>query len=138
MDLDKDTAARLQSEAKEASNYSYSPYSRFRVGAALLTVDGKIYRGANIENRSYGLANCAERSAIFSALSQGDSEFRAMAIYTPDAKKLLSPCGACRQVISEFVPPDFPLYCSDGLGGFKRFAVSELLPHDSLQDLSAG
>ena len=138
MENDKTIIEKLQIEAREAAAFSYSPYSRFRVGAALLTEGGKIFRGANIENRSYGLANCAERSAIFAALSQGETKFRAIAIYSPDADELLSPCGACRQVISEFVEPDFDVYCSNGAGGFSRFTMKNLLPHDSLQDLKSG
>ncbi|WP_455382768.1 cytidine deaminase [Salinispira pacifica] len=136
--MDRNIIEKLQSEAREAAKFSYSPYSKFRVGAALLTSDGRIYRGANIENRSYGLAICAERSAIFAAVSNGESTFQAMAIYTPDAKELLTPCGACRQVISEFAPPELPVFCSDGKGGFEEIPVSGLLPHDSLHDLSAG
>ena len=100
----------LFSEAEKAAENSYSPYSKFRVGAALLCKDGEIIRGSNIENRSFGLTNCAERSALFTALSKGQTEFIALAIFCPDADYAVSPCGACRQVISEFTESSFPIY----------------------------
>ena len=128
---------RLQAEAQEAARFSYSPYSRFRVGSAVLGASGKIFRGANIENRSFGLTNCAERSAIFAALSQGEKEFVALAIYSPDGDYPISPCGACRQVISEFVPKDFPIYFSGRDGKFVRAAMEDLLPHDALHELGS-
>ena len=101
--------AELFRIATEAAGRSYSPYSKFRVGAALLCEDGSVVIGTNIENRSYGLTICAERSAIVSALAQGKKSFSALAISCPDASYPVSPCGACRQVISEFVGPDFPI-----------------------------
>ncbi len=88
-------------EAKEASKNSYSPFSRFAVGAAVLASSGKIYRGCNVENSSFGLTNCAERCAIFKAVSEGEREIRAVAIYSPNADSCY-PCGACRQVMYEF------------------------------------
>ena len=90
--------------ATVAREKSYSPYSRFGVGAALLCEDGTIYEGCNIENASYGLTNCAERTAIFKAVSEGYTKFKALAVVA-DTEGPCSPCGACRQVISEFEIP---------------------------------
>lgn len=87
--------------AQFAREKAYVPYSSFKVGAALLTKGGKIYTGCNVENASYGLSNCAERTAIFKAVSEGESEFAAMAIVA-DTKEPVAPCGACRQVLAEF------------------------------------
>jgi cytidine deaminase len=97
------TRRRLEKAARSAAQASYSPYSEFRVGAAVLTESGKIFGGCNVENASYGLCNCAERTAIFSAVAAGDRIVKAVAIYTP-TKTPTAPCGACRQVINEFGP----------------------------------
>jgi len=94
---------RLMREAEAARRQSYSPYSRFAVGAALLTRDGRIVTGTNIENASYGLAVCAERVALWKAVSEGDREFVAIAI-AAEPGSAASPCGACRQVLHEFAP----------------------------------
>lgn len=94
---------RLEKSAREAAKASYSPYSQFKVGAAILTGSGQTYAGANIENASYGLCNCAERTAIFTAAAAGERDIRAVVVYTPTAQPTL-PCGACRQVINEFGP----------------------------------
>lgn len=94
---------RLQVAARRAAKQAYAPYSRFRVGAAVLTDTGKIFPGCNVENASYGLSNCAERSAIFSAVSAGEQSIMAVMLYTPTAAPV-TPCGACRQVINEFGP----------------------------------
>lgn len=126
----------LVKHAAAAAQYSYSPYSRFRVGAALLCRNGDVITGANIENRSFGLTNCAERSAVFSALSAGHTDFSALAVYSPDSDGPIPPCGACRQVISEFVPPDFPIVFSGKSGEIKVVKMEDLLPHDSLHDLA--
>ena len=91
----------LMDKAKEASNNSYSPFSRFAVGAAVMTNTGKIYQGCNVENSSFGLTNCAERTAIFKAVSEGEREIIAVAIYSPNSDSCY-PCGACRQWIVEF------------------------------------
>ena len=93
----------LEQTARTAAKASYSPYSKFRVGAAVLTDSGKIYSGTNVENASYGLCNCAERTAIFTAIAAGEHSVKAVAVYTP-TKAATSPCGACRQVINEFGP----------------------------------
>lgn len=97
------TIRRLEKAARAAANASYSPYSKFRVGSAILAGSGKIYSGANIENASYGLCNCAERTAIFTAAAAGERQIKAVAVYTPTPQPTM-PCGACRQVINEFGP----------------------------------
>ena len=89
--------------ARAAAGAAYSPYSNFRVGAAVLTGSGKIFAGCNVENASYGLCNCAERTAIFSAVAAGERRIRAVAVHTATPAPTL-PCGACRQVINEFGP----------------------------------
>lgn len=90
----------LITEALKARDMAYAPYSKFQVGAALLTKDGKVYRGCNIENAAYSMCNCAERTALFKAVSEGDTEFQMLAV-AADTPGPVSPCGACRQVISE-------------------------------------
>ena len=95
----------LMNKAKEVSKNSYSPFSRFAVGAAVLTPDGKIYQGCNVENSSFGMTICAERCAIFKAVSEGQRIISAIAIYSPNSDSCY-PCGACRQVMYEFQPDD--------------------------------
>ncbi|PKL25632.1 MAG: cytidine deaminase [Spirochaetae bacterium HGW-Spirochaetae-3] len=129
--------AELFKMATEAATRSYSPYSKFRVGAALLCEDGTVVCAANVENRSYGLAICAERSAMVSAIAQGKKEFRALAISCPDAAYPVSPCGACRQFISEFVGAEFPIRFGGSGGGFVDTTMGELLPHDALHELAS-
>lgn len=94
---------KLKVAAKTAATRAYAPYSHFQVGAAVLTASGKIYTGCNVENASYGLSNCAERTAIFSAMAAGEKELKCVAVYTPTSTAT-APCGACRQVIHEFGP----------------------------------
>ena len=94
---------RLIDEAQKARERAYAPYSHFKVGAALLCGDGSIVAGCNIENVSFGLTNCAERTAIFSAVAQGKKDFKALAVWA-DTKKPIAPCGACRQVLAELAP----------------------------------
>ena len=94
----------LIAKAREAKEFSYSPYSGFRVGAALLGKNGKVYQGCNIENAAYTPTNCAERTAVFNAVSQGVREFEAIAV-VGDGEDCLAPCGVCRQVLMEFVNP---------------------------------
>ena len=94
---------QLIRRAMEAREKAYAPYSQFAVGAAVLTKDGQVYLGCNIENASYGATNCAERTAIFKAVSEGEKEILAVAIYSPNADSCY-PCGACRQVLYEFHP----------------------------------
>ncbi len=115
-------------EAKEASKNSYSPFSRFAVGAAVLASSGKIYRGCNVENSSFGLTNCAERCAIFKAVSEGEREIRAVAIYSPNADSCY-PCGACRQVMFEFQGDDEELeVITENLGQLDINKLSYFLP----------
>ncbi|QEN07917.1 cytidine deaminase [Oceanispirochaeta crateris] len=125
----------LMKKAKSVAENSYSPYSHFRVGAALLSKDGDIFCGTNVENRSFGLTICAERSAISMALSQGVHEFVAIAVYCPDADYAVSPCGACRQVLSEFVAKDFTILFQGAKGDAVSRRMEELLPDDSLDEL---
>ena len=115
MKLSKQLTDELISNAAQAMNNSYSPYSKFKVGAAILAGSGKIYRGTNIENASYGLTICAERSAIFAAITAGEREIKALAIVfsQKDLGPLSTPCGACRQVIAEFAKPDMPVITAD-------------------------
>ena len=105
MDIDYE---KLMNEAKEAVKNSYSPFSRFAVGAAALASSGKIYRGCNVENSSFGLTICAERNAIFKAVSEGERELLAIAIYSPNTDSCY-PCGACRQVMYEFQTDDYEI-----------------------------
>lgn len=97
------TLRRLELAARRVARASYSPYSKFRVGTAILAGSGKIYTGCNVENASYGLCNCAERTAIFTAAAAGERKLRAVVVYTPTPTPTM-PCGACRQVINEFGP----------------------------------
>ncbi len=128
---------RLIEEAMKAREMAYAPYSEFRVGAALLDGDGTIYSGCNIENASYGACNCAERTAIFKAVSEGAGDFRAIAIVGGKDKNVTEfcpPCGICRQVMSEFCDADtFKVILFDGTET-RSYLLGDLLPHafDSL------
>ncbi len=113
--------------AKQASQLAYAPYSKFRVGAALLTKSGKIFTGCNIENASYGLTVCAERVAVFKAVSQGEKNFKAIAIYT-NTKEFTLPCGACLQVLNEFTKK-LTIIIVNRFEKNKTFKLSELLPY---------
>lgn len=122
-------------KAIEAAKNSYSPYSKFKVGAALLTKNNEIYLGCNIENASYSLTNCAERTAIFKAVSEGKKEFKAIAIMgsaTEEFDEYCTPCGACRQVLSEFCEPDFKIILGrikeKNKIELKEYTLKELLP----------
>ncbi|HTJ78127.1 MAG TPA: cytidine deaminase [Rariglobus sp.] len=97
------TLRRLEKAARTAAKSSYSPYSQFAVGAAVLAGSGKTYTGANVENASFGLCNCAERTAIFTAVAAGEQKIKCVVVYTP-TPSATPPCGACRQVINEFGP----------------------------------
>ncbi len=127
--------SELMSIAREAAEKSYSPYSHFRVGAALLCKNGEVITGTNVENRSFGLTICAERGAVVSAIEKGLDQFEALAISCPDADYPVSPCGACRQVISEFVSKDFPIHFQGGEGEMVSKTMEELLPSDALYEL---
>ena len=120
--------ASLARSAIEASQRAYAPYSKFKVGAALLAEDGRVFTGCNVENASYGLTNCAERTAVFKAVSEGATRFMAIAI-AGGVGDVAMPCGACRQVLAEFCPPDAPVRCVSLDGSIvKDFTVGELLP----------
>ena len=125
----------LFDEAVKVSENSYAPYSNFHVGAAVLCSDGTIERGVNVENRSYGLTNCAERSAVFSAVSKGKKDFKAVAVYCRDADYPVPPCGACRQVLSEFLEKDTPVYFAGKDMDFRKYTMEEIYPLDSLHEL---
>ena len=116
---------KLMDCAIKARENAYSPYSHFAVGAALLCEDGTIYEGCNIENASYGLTNCAERTAIFKAVSEGHTKFKALAVVA-DTEGPCAPCGACRQVISEFEIPQIIL--ANLKGNYRVVDLDELLP----------
>lgn len=116
----------LEQAAWECWANAYAPYSRFRVGAAVRTVKGNIYTGCNIENISFGLTNCAERTAIFHAIAHGEREFVQMAICA-DTDELTAPCGACRQVMLEFAP-QMELILINKKGARLKTTVAELLP----------
>ena len=118
----------LINKAIEAREKAYAPYSNFKVGAALLTKDGKIYQGCNIENASFSMTNCAERTAFFKAISEGNKEFKAIAIVGgKDKLEFCPPCGACRQVMREFCNKDFKIILFDGEDE-STYTLGELLP----------
>lgn len=125
----------LFEEARDAAMRSYSPYSKFRVGAALLCADGSVIHGTNVENRSFGLTICAERSAIVTAISLGKRDFTAIAICTPDSLYAVSPCGACRQVLTEFLPGDAEVLFGPELAKSENCTISDLFPYDALHEL---
>ena len=126
----KPTNAELISAAKEAAKKAYSPYSNFCVGAALLTKSGKIYKGCNIENSSFSVTNCAERTALFSAVADGEREFEAIAIVggkNGTFSEPCFPCGVCRQALSEFCDKDTRIIIADG-DSYKEYTLADLLP----------
>ena len=116
---------KLMDRAIKARENAYSPYSHFAVGAALLCEDGTLYEGCNIENASYGLTNCAERTAIFKAVSEGHTKFKALAVVA-DTEGPCAPCGACRQVMAEFKIP--LIIMGNLMGNIKIVTIEELLP----------
>ncbi len=125
--------ADLVRTALEARGRAYVPYSRYAVGAALLTEQGGIYQGGNIENASYGATNCAERTAIFKAVSEGRRRFRAIAIAGgmegQEPVDYAYPCGICRQVMKEFAGEDFRIIVAKSAADYKVYILEELLPH---------
>jgi cytidine deaminase len=125
--LSQEQREHLLQSAREAMQRAYAPYSHFKVGAALLTSEGRIFSGCNVENASYGLTNCAERTAIFSAVAQTGPglTIRVIAVVN-DQEVLCSPCGACRQVIYEFGPDAIVVF--PGASGWKELPIAELLP----------
>jgi len=126
-DISQTTLHELISHARNVSEYAYCPYSKFRVGAAVLTDRGHIFAGCNVENASYGLTICAERNAVFQMVANAESRILAVAIYTPTAEPA-APCGACRQVINEFGPEALVLSACDS-SNVLREKLADLLPH---------
>ena len=122
---------KLIKKAIEMLNFSYAPYSNFHVGAALLTSEGEIYTGCNIENAAYGPSNCAERTAIFKAVSEGKKEFEAIAVVGGKNGKIENfcpPCGVCRQVLAEFCKKDFEIVLAKSTNEYKIMTLEQLLP----------
>lgn len=122
-----DKQKELISLAQDMLDRAYVPYSKFKVGAALLTTDGKMYGGCNIENASYGLTNCAERTAFFRAIAEGDRKFSYLVI-TGNTEGPISPCGACRQVIAEFCDDNMPVLLTNTNNESLETTVGDLLP----------
>lgn len=125
--------ASLLNEAKNAREHAYAPYSNFLVGAALLTSSGKIFHGCNIENAAYGPSNCAERTAFFRAIYEGERDFVKIAIVgsprNVEPNLLTAPCGVCRQVMMEFCNPEkFTIVMPDGNSGVVEVLLKDLLP----------
>lgn len=125
--MDEQKRQTLIKEATDMLDKAYVPYSKFPVGAALSTKDGQIFTGCNIENASYPLTNCAERTAMFKAVSEGQRSFDYLVV-TGNTEGPISPCGACRQVLVEFCEPDMPVLLTNKKGKVKETTVSELLP----------
>jgi len=128
--MDWDALIEAATSVREAA---YAPYSKFKVGAALLTQEGEILTGCNVENISFGLTSCAERNAVFKAVSQGNRKFKAIAIVT-DTTDLTAPCGACRQVLAEF-NPDLPVMLANLRGDRRLESLGSLLPHPFIEPL---
>lgn len=135
------TPEKLVALALEARERAYTPYSGFAVGAALLCADGSVYQGCNIENAAFGPTVCAERVAVFKAVSEGKRDFAAIAVAGgragQDVTGLFPPCGVCRQVLREFCGLDFPLYLVKENGSYETHSLGELLPFSfSRRDMS--
>ena len=113
--------------AKQASENAYAPYSRFQVGAALECLDGRVFTGCNVENSALGSTMCAERVAIYKAISEGETQFYRIAIYG-ESEDYCMPCGDCRQVMSEF-SKDMEVLCARASGGYVSYKLKELMPH---------
>ena len=118
---------KMLSLAEQASKRAYAPYSGFYVGACLLAASGKYYCGCNIENAAYSPTNCAERTALFTAVYEGERAFTALAVYC-SGQRPSSPCGVCRQALSEFCAPDMKVYMGCASGQFAECTLGELLP----------
>ena len=129
--MEKILIEKLIKKAIEMLNFSYAPYSNFHVGAALLTSEGKIYTGCNIENAAYGPSNCAERTAIFKAVSESKKKFEAIAIVGGKNGKIENfcpPCGVCRQVLAELCKKDFEIVLAKSTNEYKIMTLEQLLP----------
>nr|WP_273752831.1 cytidine deaminase [Leuconostoc mesenteroides] len=118
---------KLVDVANQALNDTYTPYSHFPVGAALLAENGEIFKGVNIENVSFGLTNCAERTAIFTAIAAGQRHFHGLVI-SGRTDEPIAPCGACRQVMVEFFDPDMPIWLINDQGKEIETNIAELMP----------
>ena len=136
IDITEEKLLELFDSAVQASKLSYSPYSKFPVGAAIITNDGRVFTGCNIENRSFGLTNCAERTAMFNAVSEGARRILAVAIATPKSDYPVGPCGACRQVLSEFGEGSVPVVFGPNADNLVHSTLGELYPFDSLHELA--
>ncbi|WP_297404457.1 cytidine deaminase [uncultured Cetobacterium sp.] len=128
MKLTREEILKYIDMAIEVRENAYTPYSMFKVGAVVIGDNGNVVRGANIENASYGLSNCAERSAIFSALSQGVKKIEGIVVVA-DTTGPVSPCGACRQVIKEFATDDITIVLANLNKDYKVMTMEELLPY---------
>ena len=133
--INKEQMDLLFLEAQKTAEKAYAPYSKFRVGAALLCEDGAIVTGVNVENRSFGLTICAERNTLCTAVGKGQMRFTALAISTPDSAEPVGPCGACRQVMGEFLSAGTPVRFAGSGPNQVNTTVGELLPFDSLHEL---
>ncbi|CAK6955840.1 cytidine deaminase-like [Scomber scombrus] len=122
-----ETVKKLIKQSQQAKERAYCPYSKFRVGAALLTFDNHVFAGCNVENACYNLGICAERNAISKAVSEGHTSFKAIAIASDLNDQFISPCGGCRQFMREF-GSDWEVYLSKPDGSYQKMTVSELLP----------
>ncbi len=124
---------KLVQAALSARESAYAPYSHYMVGAALLASDGRIYQGCNVENASYGATNCAERTAFFKAVSEGERQFEAIAIVGglqgKEPEEYAYPCGVCRQVMMEFCRPEFKIIVARSGEDYRVITLNELLPH---------
>ena len=137
MSMNADIVEKLIVQASLAREKAYAPYSKYKVGAALLTAAGDIYTGCNVENASYGATNCAERTAFFKAVSEGVTEFSAIAVVGgEDSDKVKDifpdyafPCGVCRQVMKEFCANDFEIIVAKSKDDYKQFLLADLLPY---------
>ena len=122
---------KLMQQAKQAMKTAYAPYSGYQVGAALRCADGTVYTGCNIENAAYSVTVCAERVALYKAVSDGKRDFTALAVCGGKGgviESLCTPCGVCRQALAEFCPPDMPVYMAKP-GGIEKTTLEALLPH---------
>ena len=135
--MEKEIRNKLIDTAIAQLQYSYTPYSNFKVGAALLAKNGQTYTGCNIENAAYGPSNCAERTAIFKAVSEGEREFAAIAVVggkDGNAADIFPPCGVCRQVMQEFCEPSFMIYMGRSDGTYVAESLGAMLPYGFTAD----
>lgn len=130
---EQEWAVPLIESALQAREYAYVPYSKFAVGAALLSESGRIFTGCNVENAAFGPSNCAERTAFFKAVSEGERRFTAIAIVggsQPDKpQKIIYPCGVCRQVMVEFCRPDFRIVCAKDTDEYEIYTLEDMIPN---------